>query len=747
MYTKTMKQRIALVAVSVLTAGLFSVVSTPVANAAVAQASTFALAISNSTTGTNVVTAGGGDTSLDKSIGFVALTSANNVSTISNTALTTNVATITTAAAHGYAVGNSVTVAAGTATSLNGTFTIASVPSTTTFTYAKTTTDVATGVDTGTVRTGGQQAIGSTAVELSAGVTGTAVALSSARLVFNVAGGAITDRVALSVTNGTVSSRSSATIASTIADAETDSIVITATGHGLLVGDLVTFDTVTGGMDVATATAITAVTTNTFTIAKAGLAAANAATEAGVVTLAEASPFNTSNTAAYRSNGKNPVLAAVVTPNSGATTMTVRAYKGTAITAADVSTGTLLGTWSITIVAAGTTSTFSPALSLVALQTSTAAQITSSVDASTGSIGAGTPYYIQVIGKNAYSEALAGGSYVATATNGATLNWGDSAAGATIVAGTLSVATKTPDGTDQLRIDPASSLTTTSTTVTITHDGLPVATKTMTFYGEAKKIVIEKVVPGTTSTAIGSNLATAYAIYSYRDSADGKVPGAHANFVATVANSTVPSGASNRQPSRSTGAAGSSASLAAAQVTLIGTLQDGVFAFSCGSTPGKNKGTITHTNAITGTVLTAEAEVGCYGPISTYTVSTDKASYAVGEVATITVEGKDVAGNPVSDAQLLGASTISVGGGTLTKAVGAADVFTAGKAIYKAQMTTAGTFNTVVSIVALVTTSATTSYKVSDGGVTNAEVLKSIVALIASINKQIAALQKLILKR
>jgi hypothetical protein len=32
-------------------------------------------------------------------------------------------------------------------------------------------------------------------------------------------------------------------------------------------------------------------------------------------------------------------------------------------------------------------------------------------------------------------------------------------------------------------------------------------------------------------------------------------------------------------------------------------------------------------------------------------------------------------------------------------------------------------------------------------GTTNADVLKSIVALIASINKQIQALQKLILKR
>jgi hypothetical protein len=39
------------------------------------------------------------------------------------------------------------------------------------------------------------------------------------------------------------------------------------------------------------------------------------------------------------------------------------------------------------------------------------------------------------------------------------------------------------------------------------------------------------------------------------------------------------------------------------------------------------------------------------------------------------------------------------------------------------------------------------SIKASTTGVTNEEVLKSIVALIASINKQIQALQKLILRR
>jgi hypothetical protein len=46
-------------------------------------------------------------------------------------------------------------------------------------------------------------------------------------------------------------------------------------------------------------------------------------------------------------------------------------------------------------------------------------------------------------------------------------------------------------------------------------------------------------------------------------------------------------------------------------------------------------------------------------------------------------------------------------------------------------------------------TAVTLPYKIASGvtTVSNADVLKSIVALIASINKQIQALQKLILKR
>ncbi len=56
-----------------------------------------------------------------------------------------NVVTITTTAAHGFAVGQTVTVSGVTDASFSGTFTIVSVPSTTTFTYSQTAGDATSG--------------------------------------------------------------------------------------------------------------------------------------------------------------------------------------------------------------------------------------------------------------------------------------------------------------------------------------------------------------------------------------------------------------------------------------------------------------------------------------------------------------------------------------------------------------------------------------------------------------------------
>lgn len=67
---------------------------------------------------------------------------AQQFASVTNKALTSNVATLTTAVAHGLSVGQTVGITNVDAT-FNGTFVVLSVPTTTTFTYAKTATDVA----------------------------------------------------------------------------------------------------------------------------------------------------------------------------------------------------------------------------------------------------------------------------------------------------------------------------------------------------------------------------------------------------------------------------------------------------------------------------------------------------------------------------------------------------------------------------------------------------------------------------
>jgi hypothetical protein len=131
----------------------------------------------------------------------------------------------------------------------------------------------------------------------------------------------------------------------------------------------------------------------------------------------------------------------------------------------------------------------------------------------------------------------------------------------------------------------------------------------------------------------------------------------------------------------------------------------------------------------------------------------DKATYAPGEIATLTVDGKDSKGFPVNSFDTLGTLEYSFGGMTAITAPTSADKFTsaAGKKTYTFSVgTSEGAFVGTFKVAGATDTAAkTVQYKVanSTATVTNADVLKSIVSLIASINKQIQALQKLILAR
>jgi hypothetical protein len=131
----------------------------------------------------------------------------------------------------------------------------------------------------------------------------------------------------------------------------------------------------------------------------------------------------------------------------------------------------------------------------------------------------------------------------------------------------------------------------------------------------------------------------------------------------------------------------------------------------------------------------------------------DKASYAPGEIATLTVSAKDADGHVAQSLLALGTSEYSFGGMTFVTAPTSVDLFNsaAGAKTYKLSVgTTEGSFVGTFKITGTTDTAAkTVQYKIaaSTATVSNADVLKSIVALIASINKQIQALQKLILKR
>jgi len=77
-----------------------------------------------------------------------ASTISSVVKTVSNKALTSNVATLTTSASHTYLVGD-VVVVSGVDATFNGTYSITAVPTATTFTYAKTATNVTSAAASG----------------------------------------------------------------------------------------------------------------------------------------------------------------------------------------------------------------------------------------------------------------------------------------------------------------------------------------------------------------------------------------------------------------------------------------------------------------------------------------------------------------------------------------------------------------------------------------------------------------------
>jgi hypothetical protein len=359
--------------------------------------------------------------------------------------------------------------------------------------------------------------------------------------------------------------------------------------------------------------------------------------------------------------------------------------------------------------------------------------------------------------RDAYNAALSSGALTATATNGALINFGTS--GTTPTAGTTSTIVSTSigvSGSSTVRVDQPTAGAPLTTTVTISFNGSVICTKTVTIRGSVDKLTVANVGTQDLSASLGSEqwMFQEIGLFSAglftvlaTDSAGNIVatPATLGTFSMDAA-TTTPTIQGLTFPTPSS----SNSSTSTGRFTLG--------SFTCGAVAGSGSPVVVFTASATGKVTkSAPFTARCADNASTYTASFDKAVYNNGDIATLTIQFLDSKGNKAQNVTAYGASSITVpmmtavssaSATSVTKADGTlALTYTVGLA---AAAASSGTYAGVVTFTdpALGTTQAL-KYTIADqaGTVSNAEVLRSIVALIASINKQIQALQKLILKR
>ena len=426
---------------------------------------------------------------------------------------------------------------------------------------------------------------------------------------------------------------------------------------------------------------------------------------------------------------------------------------------------TLSGAILVTVVATSAGGSWSSSKSACKVDVAGAALSYSSTPALdlTSIFADGESAYIQYDLNDAYTQNLPTGNITVTATNGALVAV---ATGTTTIAGTGSTAILSGAGdADIVRVSQGTAGAPVTTTVTIAYNGTTVCTKTITIRGAVANLTVGNIATQALSAASTANgeqwMYQKTGIYTpgqftvvATDSAGNVV-----DTNSTLGSYSSNSGTGTQIPSLTVNTRSSTSNASSPLAYNFG-------GFGCGADAGQASVSIKFTTTATGKVVTSAPFVArCAGTASTYVASLDKASYLQGDVAKATVQFLDSKGNKANNMVAIGAnswilpymtaadSTINTAGtaGASATSVTAADgsvvyTFTVGSTT----AAVAGTYTGVVSFTApALGVNSTPTYKLSTGGdtTTNADVLKSIVALIASINKQIQALQKLILKR
>lgn len=481
---------------------------------------------------------------------------------------------------------------------------------------------------------------------------------------------------------------------------------------------------------------------------------------------AQSYSFNSDNSRAWSANiavAGGTGVAAIWTAPSTVGTYTVSLYTGYYTNSSGlnvISTATLgalpetlSGNITVTVVAASAGGRYDASNSACSAVRTTVANTTSNVDDS-GVNANGVDWTIDLNIKDAYNAALPSGAIVASATNGALLAIG--AGGATPVAGTSSTITEAGTGTNRtLRVSQGTAGVPVTTTVTISYNGTTVCTKTVSIAGRVANLTVSNVAVQDLSASAGnanwfageSRAGTFYVVAT--DSAGNRI--ATPTTIGTYGYDAATLGTTVTNVTFDSGSLATSTSSTSVNSATVGR-------HTCAATAGTQKGVVLTFTLANGTVVkSSPTDLSCADDAASYTASFDKAKYISGEVAKLTITFKDSKGNAANNVVALGASSITVPGMTLVSTTGAASAVPAAGSKLEYTYTvgqTAGKYAAVVTFgntatLAQFGATQNPSYEISTGGdtTTNADVLKSIVALIASINKQIQALQKLILRR
>jgi len=289
------------------------------------------------------------------------------------------------------------------------------------------------------------------------------------------------------------------------------------------------------------------------------------------------------------------------------------------------------------------------------------------------------------------------------------------------------------------------------TVVTITLNGAVIATKTIKWTGDIATLAINAT--SATSFSIGEstdtsegNIGDAGVVYTAKDSAGNNLTLTSHPVINTATGALV--GATlSATTEQTTYAAYQSSSLGYGYSTLL---------VPANTLSGSSTYSLKITNGAGATITSNTATVTVSrGATNSFDASWDKASYSTGDVATLTITLKDAYGNLMATGTSLTGLSLDTNTAGLSLFAGtpcvATSTVTAGVRTCKySVLNTAGSYAYSVDVTTATPQSATigtVKVAASSTEVTNADVLKSIVALIASINKQIQALQKLILKR